>query len=254
VTISVTYRFDDAVILITGAGSGIGAALARHCAREGATVVAVDRRHDALLDKLDARTRSRIDLREVDVSDEPAVAALIADVKAKYPRLDAAVLGAAIQYRADLDKMSSAQWREVIDINLNGVFYCLQGIIPLMKAQRAGAIVAFTSGLALAGWPGAGAYAASKAALIGMIKSAAHELKDCNVRANVLSPGLRATPIFMDVSTQAEREHYRQSIGIGEPEGVVPTLLYLISDASANLTGTVIEHRISPADDQTTLS
>ena len=245
-TISVSYRFDDAVILITGAGSGIGAALARHCAREGATVIAVDRRHDALLSELDTGSRSRIDLRAVDVSDEAAVAALMADVKTKYPRLDAAVLGAAIQYRADLDTMSAAQWREVIDINLNGVFHCLQGIIPLMKSQRAGAIVAFTSGLALTGWAGASAYAASKAALIGMIKSVAHELKAYNVRANVLSPGLRATPIFMDVSTEAERAFYRSSIGIGEPEGVVPTLLYLISDASANLTGVVIEHRISP--------
>jgi len=247
VTITVSYRFDDAVILITGAGSGIGAALARHCAREGATVIAVDRRHDALLGDLDAGARRRIDLRKVDVADEAAVAALIGDVKNKYPRLDAAVLGAAVQYRTDLDRMDSAQWREVIDINLNGVFYCLQAVIPLLKAQRAGAIVAFTSGLALTGWPGASAYAASKAALIGMIKSAAHELKAYNVRANVLSPGVRATPLFMDVSSEAEREYYRQSIGIGEPDGVVPTLLYLISDASANLTGVVIEHRISPS-------
>ncbi len=246
-TISVSYRFDDAVILITGAGSGIGAALASHCAREGATVIAVDRRHDLLLGQVDAQARNRIDLRTVDVSDEAAVATLIADVRQKYPRLDAAVLGAAIQYRTDLDQMTSQQWREVIDINLNGVFYCLQGIAPIMKSQRSGAIVAFTSGLALTGWPGASAYAASKAALIGMIKSAAYELKSHNVRANVLSPGVRATPIFLGVSTEHEREQYRQSIGIGEPEGVVPTLLYLISDASANLTGVVIEHRISPA-------
>ena len=132
-TISVSYQFDDAVILITGAGSGIGAALARHCAREGATVIAVDRRHDPLLGGLDAGARRHIDLRKVDVSDEAAVAALIDDVKSKYPRLDAAVLGAAVQYRTDLDRMNSAQWREVIDINLNGVFYCLQAIIPLLK-------------------------------------------------------------------------------------------------------------------------
>jgi NAD(P)-dependent dehydrogenase (short-subunit alcohol dehydrogenase family) len=206
-----------------------------------------------LLRDLDTGVRDRIDIRKVDVSNEAAVLALIDDMARKYLRLDAAVLGAAIQIRTELEKMTSAQWREVIDINLNGVFYCLQGIIPLLKLQKSGAIVAFTSGLALTGWPGASAYAASKAALIGMIKSVAHELKDYNVRANVLSPGLRATPIFMNVSTEEEREYYRRSIGIGEPEDVVPTLLYLISNASANLTGVVIEHRISPASERSAL-
>ena len=84
VTISVSYRFDDAVILITGAGSGIGAALARHCAREGATVIAVDRRHDPLLEGW-IRLRSRIDVRNVDVSNEIAVAALIDGVRRNIP-------------------------------------------------------------------------------------------------------------------------------------------------------------------------
>ena len=250
-TISVSYKFDDAVVLITGAGSGIGAALTRHCAREGASVIAIDRGHDNLLRGLDPSLRNKIDLRQVDVSDEAAVTRLLDEVRRKYPRLDAAVLAAAIQVRTNLDDMTANEWRKVIDTNLNGVFYCLHAIIPLMKAQRSGAIVAFTSGLALTGWPGAGAYAASKAALIGMIKSTAQELRNYNVRANVLSPGVRATPIFMDVSTETEREHYRNSIGIGEPEGVIPTLLYLISDASANLTGAVLEHRFTPVNEQT---
>jgi NAD(P)-dependent dehydrogenase (short-subunit alcohol dehydrogenase family) len=245
-TISVSYRFDEAVVLITGAGSGIGAALARHCAREGATVIAIDQRHDRLLRDLDGGTRSRLDLRTIDVGNEGEVSALFEDLRRSFPRVDAAVLGAAMQIRMGIDEMSPADWRRVIEVNLTGVFYCLQGITPLLKAQRSGAIVAFTSGLALNGWPGASAYAASKAALIGMIKSVAQELKSYNVRANVLSPGVRATPIFLNVSTDEEREYYRSTIGIGEAEGVVPTLLYLISDASANLTGVVIEHRIEP--------
>ena len=250
-TISVSYKFDDAVVLITGAGSGIGAALTRHCAREGASVIAIDRGHDNLLRGLNPSLRNKIDLRQVDVSDEATVTRLLDEVRRKYPRLDAAVLAAAIQIRTNLDEMTAKEWRKVIDTNLNGVFYCLHATIPLMKAQRSGAIVAFTSGLALTGWPGASAYAASKAALIGMIKSAAQELRNYNVRANVLSPGVRATPIFMDVSTETEREQYRNSIGIGEPGGVVPTLLYLISDASANLTGAVLEHRFTPVNEQT---
>ena len=250
-TISVSYKFDEAVVLITGAGSGIGAALARHCARQGASVIAVDRTHDNLLRGLEPSLRNKIDVRQADVSSEAAVTRVIDEVRRKYPRLDAAVLAAAIQVRTNVEDMSGNEWRQVIDTTLNGVFYCLHAIIPLMKAQRSGAIVAFTSGLALTGWPGASAYAASKAALIGMIKSAAQELRNYNVRANVLSPGVRATPIFMDVSTETEREQYRNSIGIGEPEGVVPTLLYLISDASANLTGAVLEHRFTPVDERT---
>lgn len=251
-TISVSYRFDNSAVLITGAGNGIGAALARHCAQAGAAVIAIDRTHDALLDGLDPAARKRIDVRRVDVSDGAAVGEMFAAVRAKYPRLDAAVLGAATQIRSEIGVMTAAQWREVIDVNLNGVFHCLNAIVPMMKAQKSGAIVAFTSGLAASGWPGASAYAASKAALIGMIKSVALELKEHNVRANILSPGLRATAIFMDVSTDTEREYYRKSIGIGEPEGVVPTLLYLISDASENLTGAVIEQRIIPARERTT--
>jgi 3-oxoacyl-[acyl-carrier protein] reductase len=254
VTISVFYRFDDAVVLITGAGSGIGAALARHCAREGARVIAVDRRHEALLGGLDERTRRMIDVRQVDVANEPQISALVEDVKHSYPRLDAAVLGAAIQYRTDIDRMTVSQWDEVVEINLNGVFYCLKGLVPLLKSQRQGAIVAFTSGLAHSGWAGASAYAATKAAIIGLIKSVALELKDFNVRANVLSPGLRATPIFLDVSDAGERNFYDRTIGIGKPEGVVPTLLYLISNASANLTGAVIEHRITLPSERVTLS
>ena len=249
-TISVSYQFNDAAVLITGAGSGIGAALTRHCAREGASVIAIDRAHDNLLRGLDPSLRERIDVHQVDVSSETAVTRLVDDVRRKHPRLDAAVLAAAIQVRTNVEDMSANEWRRVIDTNLNGVFYCLHAIIPLMKAQRSGAIVAFTSGLALTGWPGASAYAASKAALVGMIKSAAQELRNYNVRANVLSPGVRATPIFMDVSTETERDQYRNSIGIGEPEGVVPMLLYLISDASANLTGAVLEHRFTPVDEQ----
>src|SRR5258708_38403799 len=169
-TITVTYKFDNAVILITGAGSGIGAALALHCARQGAAVVAVDRRHDLLRSKIEPGFRDRIDIRELDVSKSADVAATLDAVMRKYSRLDAAVLGAAIQVRTDIDKMSVAQWREVFDVNLNGVFYYLQGIIPQLKAQRRGAIVAFTSGLGVTRRPRGSPHAASKGALIGMIK------------------------------------------------------------------------------------
>lgn len=248
VPIRAEYSFDDAVILATGAGSGIGAAFAAHCAAHGAKVIAADVAHDTLNARLsNDDQRSCIDVQCVDVGKADQVDTLFDKVEAQYGRLDAAVLGAAVQYRIDIADMTPQQWQQVIDVNLNGVFHCLRRAIPMFKRQRNGAIVTFTSGLALTGWAGASAYAASKAALIGMTKSAAYELRDHNVRANVLSPGVTATPIFVNVASEKEQRMYEESIGVGTPEGVVPTLLYLISDASANLTGVVIEHRIRPA-------
>ncbi|HVL36616.1 MAG TPA: SDR family oxidoreductase, partial [Burkholderiales bacterium] len=117
--------------------------------------------------------------------------------------------------------------------------------------QRRGAILAFTSGLVNMGWPGAAAYAASKGALIGLVKCAALELRAHGVRANVLSPGLVATPIFLDVASGGEQAMYRDSVGISAPEDVVPTVLHLISDASASMTGAVIERRLFPATRET---
>ena len=105
-TISVSYKFDEAVVLITGAGSGIGAALARHCARQGASVIAVDRTHDNLLRGLEPSLRNKIDVRQADVSSEAAVTRVIDEVRRKYPRLDAAVLAAAIQVRTNVEDMS----------------------------------------------------------------------------------------------------------------------------------------------------
>jgi NAD(P)-dependent dehydrogenase (short-subunit alcohol dehydrogenase family) len=247
-SIEVHYAFNDATVLVTGAGSGIGAALSAHCARAGSRVIAVDVNHGPLNELMSNDPNvDKIDRRVVDVADDGQVAALFESLRKSYDGLDAAVLGAAIQKRIEIDDMTQAEWRETMDINLSGIFACLKGVVPWLKAQRRGAIVTFTSGLATVGWPGAGAYAASKAAMIGLTKSLAQELRSSNVRANVLSPGVTATPIFLDVAEEQERQMYETGIGVYPPDSVVPTLLYLISDASWNMTGTVIEHRIRPA-------
>jgi NAD(P)-dependent dehydrogenase (short-subunit alcohol dehydrogenase family) len=145
-----------------------------------------------------------------------------------------------------VDELSFADWQRLIAFNLEGTFLFCHAVTPIMKRQRRGAILMFTSGLVNMGWPGAAAYAASKGALIGLAKCAAQELRPFGVRVNVLSPGLVATPLFLDVASEEERAMYERTAGISQPEDVVPTVLHLISDASANLTGALIERRLVP--------
>lgn len=235
----VNYDFQGSVVLVTGGASGIGAATARACAAAGATVVTADVQKSGIDSK-------KIFSKTVDVGDPEAVRALVQETVQKHGRIDAAVLAAAIQQRAPLESTSDADWRRHMAANLDGVFYCMRELAPVMKRQRRGAMLAFTSGLVNMGWPGAGAYAASKGALIGLAKCAAQELRAYGVRVNVLSPGLVATPLFLDAASADERAMYENTVGVSQPEDVVPTVLYLISDASANLTGAIIERRLVP--------
>ena len=142
--------------------------------------------------------------------------------------------------------MSDADWQRQLDVNLSGVFYFLRALFPVMKAQRSGAIVAFTSGLASNGWPGAAAYAASKAGIVGLVKCAALELRDHGVRINAVSPGLVATPVFLASASADELAMYERSLGVSAPADVVPTLLHLISDAGITISGNVVERRLIP--------
>ncbi len=243
-TTSVSYDFSGAVVIVTGGASGIGGATARECARLGAHVYAVDVHPDnlAAMSKVPG-----VDARRLDVSDAAAVNALVAEIDKRHGRIDAAVLAAAVQQRTPIESLSDDEWRRHLAVNLDGVFHFIRAVTPIMKRARRGSILTFTSGLVNMGWPGAAAYAASKGALIGLTKCAALELREFGVRANVLSPGLVATPVFLDVASESEVDMYKGSIGISAPEEVVPTVLHLISDASASMTGAVIERRLVPA-------
>jgi NAD(P)-dependent dehydrogenase (short-subunit alcohol dehydrogenase family) len=233
----VSYDFSGAVVLITGGASGIGAATARACAAAGAKVVVFD------VQELD---ESKIEFKKLDVADPAAVKQAIGQVEKRYGKIDAAVLSAAIQRRSPLESTTDEAWRRHMAVNLDGVFYCMRELAPIMKRQGKGAMLVFTSGLVHNGWAGAAAYAASKGALIGLAKCAALELRGHGVRVNVLSPGVTSTPIFMDVASAHEVAMYEKSIGVSPPEAVVPSVLYLISEASANMTGALVERRLVP--------
>jgi NAD(P)-dependent dehydrogenase (short-subunit alcohol dehydrogenase family) len=238
----VSYDFTGSVVLIAGAGSGLGLAMTRSCLDAGATVVASDIATDALR----AIEHPRLIWSALDITDSPAVNAHIGDCVARFGRIDAAVLASGIQRRVLVEDMRDEDWLAHINVNLNGIFYLIRALFPVMKQRRQGSIIVFTSGLATAGWPGATAYGASKAGLIALVKSAAQELRPHGVRINAVSPGIMHTPLFHDSANADEIRMYERTLGVSRPEDVTPMLMHLISDGAATVTGNVVERRLIP--------
>lgn len=223
------------VLVVTGGANGIGAALARGFASAGGTAVVLDITHSAELADVD-----RIEQHEVDVSNRDAVHATVNEVIDRHGRVDALVASAAVQPRTPVVEMHPQEWQHTIDVNLDGVVWCCQAVLPRMIAQRSGAILVFASGLALAGRAEASAYAASKGALIPFAKSLAAEVAPHRIRVNTVFPGVIDTPQFQAANpTGGEREHWARTTGIGVPEDVVGPLLFLLSDA-ATMTGSTL--------------
>jgi 2-hydroxycyclohexanecarboxyl-CoA dehydrogenase len=240
------FEADAAVIVVTGGGSGIGRALAHAAASIGARVVVCDVDEAALAQLAGA---ANISARRLDVADRAAVIATLGEVEREFGCIDGLVCAAAIQPRSAVHDMDPAEWQRVIRINLDGVVWCYQAVIAGMIARRRGSIVAFTSGLAHQGWPGASAYAASKAALIAFVKSAAKEVAPHRVRVNLIAPGVIDTPQYRQANAGADDARWRASVGVGQPEDAVGPLLFLLSD-SATMTASIISRDFAyPAQD-----
>jgi NAD(P)-dependent dehydrogenase (short-subunit alcohol dehydrogenase family) len=243
-TMHVHYDFQGCTVLIVGAASGIGRETALACVAAGARVWAADI-DTAGLASLPAG--AALHTETLDIADSQACARLVARIVQADGRIDAAVLTSAIQKRSPIEETPDATWQRHLDVNLSGVFYLVRALMPVMKDQRKGSIVAFTSGLATNGWPGAAAYAATKAGIVGLVKSAAHELRPYGVRINAVSPGLVATPVFLQSATPEELAGYERSLGVSPPEAVVPTLMHLLSEGASSISGNVVERRLIPA-------
>ncbi|TCO23262.1 3alpha(or 20beta)-hydroxysteroid dehydrogenase [Kribbella steppae] len=228
----VSFDATGEVVVITGGAQGIGAALAQAVTACGGTAVIFD-----VVKPLDAA--AEVDFVEVDVADRVAVEAAVAAVVERYGRIDGLVAGAAVQPRSSVLEMDPAEWTRTLQVNLDGVVWACQAVVPHMVSRRSGSVVVFTSGMAVTGYAGAAAYASSKAALIAFAKSLAAEVAEHRVRVNVAAPGVIDTEQFRGANAGADREHWQNTIGVGDPEDVVGPLLYLLSDAAA-MTGSVL--------------
>jgi len=221
------------ILIVTGGANGIGAALARGFADAGGRSIVFD------VSDLD-RDHPGVEHVKVDVADRDAVTAAASSVLDRHGRIDALVAGAAVQPRVSVAETSEEVWRRTMAVNVDGVVWACQAVIPAMTAARRGSIVVFASGLAHQGRAEASAYAASKGALISFAKSLAAELVASRVRVNTVFPGVIDTPQFQAANpTGGEREHWERTTGIGTPEDVVEPLLFLLSD-SATMTGSTL--------------
>lgn len=239
------FDFSGEVVVVTGGGSGIGAGFCKGCAAAGATVIAADIDGEAAQRvSKESEGPGEIEGIELDVSSSADVEDFFEDVLNRHGQVDALIQSAAVQPRKPIIEMGREEWLKVMDVNLNSAFYMAQAVVPSMIERRKGSIVTFTSGLAKTGWAGASAYATTKAAIVAFTKSLAHELVSHNVRANVIAPGVTDSPLFTGPNTEEEQEYFRQQKGVGTVDDVVDLLMFLISDASDTLTGSVLDREI----------
>jgi 3-oxoacyl-[acyl-carrier protein] reductase len=235
----------DRVAVVTGAGQGIGAAVARAFAREGAKVAVVDLAVERAREVADGIAASGGDALPIacNVASRVDVDAMVAAVTARYGRCDVLVNNAGIVRAAMLEKMAQAQWDEVLAVHLTGSFHCLQAVAPGMIARRYGRIINVTSAAGVLGTIGQINYSAAKAGILGLTKSAARELAQHNVTVNAIAPGA-ATPMTEKIRTDPRfKDRYLERIPLGrwaDPDEIAPVFVFFASDASAFVTGQVL--------------
>lgn len=238
-------KYRDKIVLVTGGGSGIGRATALAFARAGGTVVVLGRSQDTL-----EHTVKQIETQggqafaiTADITRSPDVRRLVDEINRRFGRLDIAVNNAGVLAAGTVTELAEQEWSRVLDVNTTGVFLAMKHQIPVMSAAGGGVIVNIGSNIgAHTRLPGLGAYAASKAAVSVLSKTAALEYIREGVRINVVSPGPVEAPMsLLPGETDGERAarfQALQPIGrIATAEEVASTVLWVASDAASYVVG-----------------
>lgn len=238
-------RLLNKVCIITGSANGIGLAATKKFCAEGAIVIVCDLDAGQVADAVKGieATGGKVAGYVVNVADRATVDAMVADVKARFGRIDVLVNNAGITRDARLVKMTEAQFDAVIAVNLKGVFNCTQAVAETMIAQGSGSIINTSSIAGTQGNFGQGNYAATKAGVIGMTKTWARELGPRNVRVNAVVPGSVATHI-LDTVPEEVMNQIRNACWmrrVGQPEELANVYAFLASDEASYVNGAALE-------------
>ena len=238
-------RLQGKVAVVTGGAQGIGRAIALGLGREGAKVVVADLQADKAKSVVDELTNLGSESLpvEVDVASESSVKNLVQETLGRFGHVDILVNDAGVYPAALVVDMKEAEWDRTINVNLGGNFLCSRAFVPSLRAQKSGRIISIASGIAHYGAKEGAHYAASKAAIIGFVKSLARELGPDGITANAICPGIANTVLPRGHRTEEELMHRLRSNPLGhvlEPEDFVGTILFLASDAASYITGQAI--------------
>ncbi|KGN80454.1 3-ketoacyl-ACP reductase [Porphyromonas gulae] len=236
---------ENKVALITGAGRGIGRAIAYKYATEGADVAITDLNIDegvqAFVEEL-KRLGVRAAAYASNAADFDAAHTVVEQIKADFGRIDILVNNAGITRDGLMMRMTEQQWDAVINVNLKSAFNMIHAVTPIMMGQRTGSIINMTSVVGVSGNAGQSNYSASKAGMIGLAKSVAKELGSRGVRANAIAPGFIITDMTAVLSEEVKKQWAAQ-IPLrrgGTPEDVANVATFLGSDLSSYVTGQVV--------------
>jgi len=232
------------IAVVTGAGRGIGRAIALKFANEGADVVVVSRTQENS-EKVAAEIRAlgkKAWAFAVDVSDSASVSAAAEKILADCGKVDILVNNAGVTRDGLLMRMSDADWDTVLDTNLKGAFLVTKAFSRAMLKARSGRIINISSVIGLIGNPGQSNYAASKAGLIGFTQSCAREFAGRNITVNAIAPGFIQTDMTADLKEEMKAALLQQiPLGrFGEAEDIAGAALYLASPAARYVTGQVL--------------
>jgi acetoacetyl-CoA reductase/3-oxoacyl-[acyl-carrier protein] reductase len=234
-------RLEGKTALVTGASRGIGKAIALELAREGAKVAINYQSNDAkaqeVADEI-AKFGGTCVLAKANIADPQEARAMVKRVASQFGRLDVLVNNAGITRDKTLRKMTDEDWVQVVQTNLNAVFFCTSAAVPIMLEQRFGRIVNISSMNGQIGAFGQANYSASKGGVIAFTKTAAVELARSNITVNTIAPGYTETDMLTRVPADVQEQiKGRIPVGrFGKPEEIAKAVTFLIADG-AYITG-----------------